>query len=289
MSAGRLGRHGGCPVTRALGPTPASSCQWPHEYSGRSLGGMPSDACWLSFPGCLEWAESVILSSAFAKGASWDIRRWVNCAIPAHFADHFERFIKNIFIQKIGSKNDNSSKVILSLLSLCCSMFKKVISRLVDCSRRKSSGYWRRENDVIAATTWAKLTEASNTQQWRASGWSFSEDSRRGGVGGVVSIGNKGREVVISLLNLGSWDCSGQRWHPNTHHRQHFNVMSLTTFLWRSRGGEVRVGQGKQQDTEYPGTRSPFQNITVNIARTLEPSTICRLPLSVSGRAQLCS
>lgn len=32
----------------------------------------------------------------------------------------------------------------------------------------------------------------------------YSEDSRCWGVEGVVSIGNKGLEVAISLLNLGS-------------------------------------------------------------------------------------
>lgn len=32
----------------------------------------------------------------------------------------------------------------------------------------------------------------------------YSEDSRCGGAEGVVSIGNKGLEVAISLLNLGS-------------------------------------------------------------------------------------
>jgi hypothetical protein len=58
---------------------------------------------------------------------------------------------KNIFTQKIGSKNDNSSKASLSQLSLY-GTFKKVLSRFIDCSHWKPGGYWQTGKMLIAAT-----------------------------------------------------------------------------------------------------------------------------------------
>lgn len=77
---------------------------------------------------------------------------------------------------------------------------KKVISRFVDCSHWKSSGYWQSERDVHCSNNGSKINTRVTAVLMELS----SEDSRCWGVEGVVSIGNKGLEVAISLLNWGS-------------------------------------------------------------------------------------
>lgn len=61
------------------------------------------------------------------------------------------------------------------------------------------------EGTVVAATVRAKSAGACDTAVTAAVLTKpYSEDSRCWGAEGVVSIGNKGLEVAISLLNLGS-------------------------------------------------------------------------------------
>lgn len=71
---------------------------------------------------------------------------------------------------------------------------------MVDCSRWKSSGYWQSEGDGHCSNNVSKRNIIVTAVLMELS----REDSRCWGVEGVVSIGNKGLEVAISLLNLGS-------------------------------------------------------------------------------------
>lgn len=154
-----------------------------------------------SFPGRLCWADPAICSGP-CKGS---FMRTYSIELVVQFL-LFERFIKTSSSKKVGNKNDNSSKVSLSQLSLGGTTFKKVISRFGDCSRWRSSGYWLSGRDGHRSNNASKI----NRRMWHTVVTAilmkpYSEDSRCWGAEGVVSIGNKGLEVAISLLNLGSW------------------------------------------------------------------------------------